>query len=129
MKFLADDGKVFDTIEACEDYESKLSIVKLNWRKFDMIYGDFFSGEHCIINFFDIKNWNDLMTIKGYYKNKIDELYSFESKELNRIISTHKKPFTAVVMEKDNKWVELLSLDKSEFINELQKFVQILKES
>ena len=125
MKYLADDGKVFDTIEACEDYESELSIVKLNWRK----YGDFFSSEHCIINFFDIKNWNDLITIKGYYKNKIDELYNFESKELNRIISTHKKPFTAVVMEKDNEWVELLSLDKSEFINELQKFVQILKES
>ena len=129
MKYLAYDGKVFDTIEACEDYESELSIVKLNWRKFDMIYGDFFSSEHCIINFFDIKNWNDLITIKGYYKNKIDELYNFESKELNRIISTHKKPFTAVVMEKDNEWVELLSLDKSEFINELQKFVQILKEA
>lgn len=129
MKFLADDGKVFDTIEACKDYESKLSIAKLNWRKFDMIYGDFFSGEHCIINFFDIKDWNDLITIKGYYKNKIDALYSFESKELQRIISTHKKPFTAVVMEKNKEWVELLSLDKSEFINELQKFVQILKES
>ena len=61
MKFLADDGKVFDDIEDCKDYEKEIAIIKkLNNRHYRIPYGDSF------VEFFDIKHFTDLEIMEEY---------------------------------------------------------------
>ena len=125
MKYLANDGKVFDDIEDCKKYEKETAIKKLNNRIYEMPYGEFFSGNECVVEFFDIQNYTDLEIMKECCYDKVEDLYGFEKSELEEF---EHFPFTAVVMRRDKDYADLLSITKREFIDIIEKFLKKIQE-
>lgn len=125
MKYLANDGKVFDDIEDCKKYEKEVAIKKLNNRTYEMPYGEYFSGNKCVVEFFDVQCCTDLEIMKECCYDKVEYLYGFEKSELEEF---EHFPFTAVVMRRDRDYAELLSITKREFIDIIEKFLKKIQE-
>jgi len=131
MKYLADDGTIFENKNDCENYEHNLKMMKVNKRRFDMVYGEFFTGVSCFVDLFDVNEYSDLLAIKDFYEtnNNVPELYGFDEAELEDLTTTNKYPFTAVVLCREYDWAEILLADKAEFIKNIENFAKMLKEN
>ena len=128
MKYLANDGKIFDIEEECRRYENLMNIKRIRKRKFDMIYGSHWCGNECFIEFFDVANRTELFIVRNYCKEKVESLYGFDEEEIKDVETVNKYPFTAVVLRNGDEWAELLIQDKTEFIKRFENFTAKLDE-
>lgn len=125
MKFLADDGKIFENRADCEKYENEIGVRQLNRRCITMPFVEDFTGYECIFEFYDINNREDFEVIKDFYKDD-GELYGFDAEDLSKFTQF---PFTAVVLHNDGNYVDLLSTTKKDVIGKFEDFINKLKEA
>ena len=127
MKFLADDGKVFENRTECEKYEKEIGIRRLNHKCITMPlpFVETSTGYECIFELFDIRNYDDFKFVKKFYEN-IYELYGFDDDELERFT---RFPFTAVTIRRDTTCVDLLPMPKEKVIEIFELFITELKKA